>query len=199
MNYLLEHSQLNNRYYALRHGHSIANQQGIIVSNPANGIDGFGLSRQGGEALRRLQPRRHGLDSTTRIISSDFRRARESAEILHEILCCKQPIALDMRLRERHFGTLELAPNDAYESVWQADAANPDDRYADGESANQVMARVTSLVTECEQRMTGINILLVSHGDTLQLLQTAFQREDASLHRRLPHLETAEIRELLLA
>ncbi len=198
MNHLFEHPRLNNRYFALRHGHSVANQQGIIVSDPLNGVEGYGLSRRGSNQLRRLEAHRFGLDAATRVFSSDFRRARESAEIVHERLRCKQPIAVDKRLRERRFGDLELAANTAYQAVWQADATNPDDRHADCESANQVMARVTSLIIECEQRMSGVKILLVSHGDTLQLLQTAFHREDASRHRRLPHLETAEIRELLL-
>lgn len=199
MNHLFEVARLNNRYFALRHGHSIANQRAIIVSDPLNGIDGFGLSRQGSEELRRLKPHRHGLDAATRVISSDFKRALESAEIAHELLRCEWPLATDERLRERRFGSLELSTNAAYEAVWQNDATNPDDGHAGSESANQVMARVTSMVIEIERRLTGVNILLVSHGDTLQLLQTAFHREDASRHRRLPHLETAEIRELILA
>ncbi len=198
MNYLFELQQLNNRYFALRHGHSIANQQGIIVSDPVNGIDAYGLSPQGNNELRRLQPQRHGLDANARVISSDFRRARESAEIARELLRCEIPVVTDERLRERRFGSLELSTNEAYHAVWQADSANPDDGHAGSESANQVMARVTSLIIEYEQRLTGCSLLLVSHGDTLQLLQTAFRREDASRHRQLPHLDTAEIRELML-
>jgi len=32
------------------------------------------------------------------------------------------PVEIDTRLRERHFGALELGPDSAYESVWQQDA-----------------------------------------------------------------------------
>ena len=61
------------------------------------------------------------------------------------------------------------------------------------------MMRVTGLVAELEQRRQGATFLLVSHGDALQILQTAFARREASAHRQLPHLQTAEIRRLLLA
>jgi broad specificity phosphatase PhoE len=62
-----------------------------------------------------------------------------------------------------------------------------------------VLDRVTALVADLERRYSGRDILLVSHGDTLQILQAGFLRLDPSLHRRLPPLGTAEIRELHLA
>ena len=42
-------------------------------------------------------------------------------------------------------------------------------------------------------------VLLVAHGDVLQILQTAFTRVDVRTHRSLPHLETATVRELSFA
>ena len=42
MNRLLNIDRLNNRYFAMRHGHSMANHQGIIVSHPDNGRDNYG-------------------------------------------------------------------------------------------------------------------------------------------------------------
>jgi hypothetical protein len=40
-------------------------------------------------------------------------------------------------------------------------------------------------------------VILVAHGDVLQILQTGFLlHEDASKHRSLDHLETATIRKL---
>merc|ERR1719414_343626 len=41
-------------------------------------------------------------------------------------------------------------------------------------------------------------VVLVSHGDALQLLQTAFQGVSPSEHRSLPHLHPGELRELCL-
>jgi probable phosphoglycerate mutase len=61
------------------------------------------------------------------------------------------------------------------------------------------MQRVTSVIADYESSHRDATLLLVSHGDALQLLQTAFLRRDASKHRTLEHLNTAEIRRLQLA
>ncbi len=196
MNYLLEIDRLSNRYFAMRHGHSIANQQGIIVSYPENGCDRFGLSELGRAQVKESLQNFGLLDANTIIVSSDFSRARESAEIASALFHSDESINLDCRLRERNFGELELASDSGYAEVWQEDAENPDSQLRGVESVNQVMTRVTSVVAEYEDRYTGTTILLVSHGDALQILQTAFARMDGSSHRQLDHLHTAQIRQL---
>ena len=197
LNNLSAITQLNNRYYVMRHGHSLANQQGIIVSDPANGCSGFGLSERGKTQVRDSLQQDKLLDANTIIVSSDFRRAYESAGIAHELLNCRSPLESDVRLRERNFGELELGPDSAYDEVWQRDELDPDGGFRAVEGVNQVMARVTALIADCEQRYAQRSLLLVSHGDALQILQTAFARRDASAHRQLVHLQTAEIRHLL--
>ena len=139
------------------------------------------------------------LDADTLIVSSDFRRARESAEIAHGVLGCNAPVYFDERLRERFFGDFELTPDSGYTEVWYEDDRDPDHGMRNVESPNRVMARVTALIAEYESKYSSASILLVSHGDALQLLQTAFARQKASQHRRLQHLKTAEIRELILS
>jgi probable phosphoglycerate mutase len=133
------------------------------------------------------------------IVSSDFRRARETAEIAHELLGSTNSLLFDQRLRERNFGEWELTPDSAYSRVWAGDEINPDNDEKGVESPNQVMARVTALICEYEEKISGVKILLISHGDALQLLLTAFSKQDASEHRRQQHLETAEIRALSLS
>ncbi len=199
MNHLSNYADLGNDYYVMRHGHSLANEQGLIVSHPANGCVGFGLSERGSEQVRASLQQYKQLDADTIIVSSDFMRAFESAGIVHELLNCQSPLQTDIRLRERDFGELELGPDSAYGAVWQADETAPDGDYRAVESVNQVMARVTALIADCERRYAQQSLLLVSHGDALQILQTAFARRDASTHRQQVHLQTAEIRELLLA
>ena len=180
----------------MRHGHSIANQQGIIVSHPGNGLDRFGLSGLGREQVKQSLQNFGLLEVNTIIVSSDFCRARESAEIVNAQLDGVGSINLDSRLRERNFGELELTADSGYMDVWQQDAKDPDSQLRGVESVNQVMSRVTSVVTEYEDRYTSATILLVSHGDALQILQTAFARLDGSSHRQLLHLHTAQIRPL---
>ena len=62
-----------------------------------------------------------------------------------------------------------------------------------------MLDRTTALIADLERRYSGRHILLVSHGDTLQILQAGFLRLSPASHRRLPALQTAEIRQLRLA
>ena len=160
----------------MRHGHSLANQRGIIVSHPDHGRNDYGLSELGrGQVEASLRQDIH-LDANTVIVTSDFKRARETAGIVFEWFACNVAILEEPRLRERDFGELELATDDHYGEVWQRDEVNPDSRVRGVESVNQVMARVTAVVADHESQFCAANILFISHGDALQVLQTAEDR-----------------------
>lgn len=196
MNMLLELRQLTGCYSVMRHGHSEANQQGIIVSDPQQGCVGFGLSERGRQQVELAVLDSDYLNRDTLIISSDFKRAKETAQILHRRLQCNGEIKFEKRLRERSFGDLDMGPDSNYASVWQQDLLNANNAHEGVESPNRVMRRVTSLVLESEQTMPGRTFLLVSHGDALQILQAAFEGLQAAQHRSLDPLATAEIRHL---
>lgn len=199
MNSLLGKAFLRNRYLAMRHGHSLANERGIIVSHPDNGCHGYGLSDAGKTQVETSLRGDSLLDAQTLIITSDFRRALESAQIAHKILGARAAPLIEKRLRERYFGELELGSDVGYDRVWCEDAVNPDSERGGMESANQVMRRVTAVISDLEKNYNDATILLVSHGDALQILQTAFARRGAADHRELAHLNTAEIRQLDLS
>lgn len=196
MNHLADIDRLHNRYFIMRHGRSLANEQGIIVSHPDHGCRGFGLAEAGREQVRLSLRARNDLGADTLIVSSDFCRASESAEIAASMLGSGPAPRLEPRLRERDFGEYELGPDDAYANVWREDERDADSRLRGVESVNQVMARVTQVVRDLEHSFRDLTILLVSHGDALQILQTAFAKRDGSVHRDLEHLHTAEIRRL---
>ena len=61
-----------------------------------------------------------------------------------------------------------------------------------------VLGRTSALVAELEVEHTGRDILLVAHGDPLQILQTGFLKVNPAEHRGLAPLGTAELRELRL-
>jgi broad specificity phosphatase PhoE len=201
MNHLSSTGRLANRYRVMRHGQSKANEAGVIVSKIENDRRGdYGLSDLG---LRQARAAADacGLPAGTVICSSDFSRARETAEIVRARLGAAEVIVTEA-LRERCFGDLEGSPVASYARVWDADEAGADETgagHAVGvEPAAAVLDRATALVADIERRYSGRDILLVSHGDTLQILQAGFLRLDPSRHRRLPPLATAEIRELRL-
>jgi probable phosphoglycerate mutase len=197
MNHLSGADRLANRYHAMRHGQSKANEAGVIVSRIETDQDGdWGLSELGRrQALEAAE--RCGLPAGTVICSSDFARARQTAEIVRGRLGAPE-VALSEELRERCFGDLEGTSAANYAQVWKADNADTGQAVGGIESAAAVLDRATALIADLERRYSGRDILLVSHGDTLQILEAGFLRMDPSGHRQLPHLETAQIRELRL-
>lgn len=183
-----------NRYVGLRHGESVANQQGIILSNPRDGVTHYGLTLRGRQQVEESLASATCLDARARIYTSDFRRARETAEIAHAWLHCVHPLIASTALRERFFGDWEGTSNCHYADVWAADAGDPRHTQHGVESAQAVRDRLLRLVMELERQWQGETILLVSHGDPLQILQTAFLGQSPAMHRSLPPLHTAEIR-----
>jgi broad specificity phosphatase PhoE len=211
MNHLSGTDRLANRFRVMRHGQSKANEAGIIVAAIESDRRGdYGLSELG---LRQARAAADacGLPADTVICSSDFARARQTAEIVRARLGAAE-VTVAEALRERGFGDLEGATVASYARVWEADETDKahaaHEAGADGagagralgvEPAAAVLDRVTALVAGLERRYSGRDILLVSHGDTLQILEAGFLRLDPTRHRRLPPLATAEIRELRLA
>jgi len=187
--------EIKNNIYVMRHGQSMANIANIVVSDPTNGVNSYGLSEVGVEQVRSSINKATYLDTTTLIISSDFMRARETAELVGKTLGA-QPANTSIELRERYFGEYELGPDTIYEEVWERDMKDPDQTLFGVESVNSVKQRSTNLVASLNKKHTDKTILLVAHGDILQILLTTFAGKDGSQHRSILHLETAEIRRL---
>ncbi len=189
---------LHNTYFVLRHGRSLANVQDIVLSDPKDGIVSYGLAEEGRQQVKVSVTQAKAnkvLDGTTIIVSSDFARTKETAEITKTILGV-QEIFFTPKLRERWFGKWEKADSSSYQKVWDDDILNPHHKNHDVESTFEVLERTLSLVGELEEKYKGKTIVLVSHGDTLQILQTAFVGVQPSHHRHITPIQTAEVRKL---
>jgi broad specificity phosphatase PhoE len=188
---------LHNTYFAIRHGQSEANIQRLVISHPANGIPAYGLTDIGKEQAKEsiTQAKQQGiLNEQTLIISSPFKRAKETAEIAQEILGTKDIVYRD-ELAERHFGVVEKTTFD-YTLIWDEDGKDPHHTLHEVESTSAVQKRTIGLIEDLEKLYKNQTILLVSHGDILQILQTAFAGISSGHHRSLAHMENAEIRKL---
>lgn len=200
---LSQKQKLHNRYFILRHGYSKANEAAIVLSHPEHGqSEEFTLTEKGEKQVLDsvTMAKNVGLlDANIIIVSSPFSRCQKTAEIARDILGVDGAIILDSRLRERWFGNWERTDNTAYDKVWADDIHNPQHQIESVESAHDVQQRTAELISELEEKYADKKILLVSHGDALQIMQTAFQKKSSAVHRSLQHLETAEVRELFLA
>jgi glucosyl-3-phosphoglycerate phosphatase len=202
MSHLQGLKELKNKYFILRHGQSTANVAGIILSGLEEGIkDKHTLTSEGENQVRLSvsEAKADGmLDENTVIYSSPFSRCKRTAEVAREVLGVKSEIIFDDRLRERWFGDWEKTDNSNYQKTWDIDKQDPTHKEKNVESALDVQKRATELVKEIENIHSQKNILLVSHGDTLQILQTGFKKVSPSEHRDLQHLQVAEVRKLNL-
>ena len=186
---------MNNIYYAFRHGQSQANVDGIIISDPAVGTVEFGLTAEGRRQVEESLNGTDEFDAQTLIFASDFRRARETAEIIRGRLGAA-PVVFDERLRERFFGGWEGQAHENYSRAWEKDAYDPDQVFNGAESTNAVRERMWAVVQALENKYRGRKIILVSHGDPLMLLETMFRDMCPTRHRTLPYFSTAEWRKL---
>ena len=147
------------------------------------------------------------------ILTSDYLRAKETAMIVGDaVQKAGLPlynnsnnnnnnitITIDTALRERWFGIWDGGSDESYGTVWRDDAVNPSHTNGTVESVNAVMERTTACVLKWNNILTNHLIVLVAHGDVLQITQTAFSKLDGSKHRTMKHLETATLRPLKLA
>ncbi|ANG64617.1 hypothetical protein A8C75_20490 [Marinobacterium aestuarii] len=200
-------TQFNNSYYLMRHGQSEANVAGLIVSAPFIGTTAYGLTEEGERQVQASLAHFEG-PRPTRVISSDFLRARQTAVLAARYFELPSP-ELDVGLRERFFGGWEGQADSGYGQVWQQDEADTDgsldkaaeDAGSQGQGAVEpvscVLQRGLDTLRALDTRHAGEVLLLVSHGDLVQILQTAFVGLAARAHRRVPHHQTAEIRSLV--
>jgi len=163
----------NNQFFLLRHGNSEANAQKIISSDPKISTVTHGLTPLGedqanaaGELFSQLE-----LSNVNVVVhSSDFKRALETANIF----ASKQKdvnVVVEKALRERNFGSLNGEADDQYQKVWDIDRGDSAHTEFGVESVESVATRTLFLVERLNDVYENKTIVLVAHGDVLQILQ----------------------------
>ncbi|KAF9427005.1 hypothetical protein BGZ94_005679 [Podila epigama] len=185
---------------------------------------GFGLSDKGKEEVLKSvhslathildYSTQHKINIQVKILASPFTRTLDTAGIIHTTLQLAFQEAGDrllevsvtqpeesIDLRERFFGEFEMKTpsDDLYAAVWKEDAHNPFHEIFGVESVAMVTRRTTGVVRSEEQKAEPSSevetfVILVSHGDALQILQTAMRGWSGDRHRQLEHLNTANWR-----
>lgn len=130
------------------------------------------------------------------IVSSDFKRTRETAEILHTQLQVETPLRFEEALRERYYGPFDMKPIENECQVAELDRDDPTHTKYGNESVMAVVLRVSRLVKALDEDYKNKIILLVSHMDPLQILTTIFLGMSPGEHRSLPELGNCNIKEL---
>ncbi|XP_078165526.1 metal-independent phosphoserine phosphatase-like [Carex rostrata] len=184
-------TRLRNNYWVLRHGRSIPNERGLIVSSLENGsrqeygLAAFGIeqAKLAGELFKKELEERNFRIDRVRICYSPFSRTTETAREVARVLgisfdssSCKEMVDL----RERYFGKLDLLVHDKNAGVWPVWALDENNPFmppeGSGESVADVASRLMAALLTTETAFEGCAVLIVSHGDTLQILQTMLQK-----------------------
>ena len=165
----------------VRHGETDWNRDGRW-----QGHSDTHLNDVGRDQARRVAMELHDVDL---VYSSDLARARETAEIVADVLAV--PVRLDARLRERSFGAwegltgseIEAAFADAHARWLAREGAGADD----AEPFEAFSARVTSFLTEVLERHPGETVLVVAHGGSIRVIHALASGLDyARDHRSIP-------------
>ena len=109
------------------------------------------------------------------VYSSDLQRATETAKMIMQKSGYKPDLHLDSRLREMNFGAWEgltykeiKQSNPTALAAWKADVSTT--AAPNGETLNQLSARVQSFLDDVRAQHADKTVLLVAHGGVLQTL-----------------------------
>lgn len=183
---------MNNIYFFMRHGQSLANLKHLVITKPENAIDHYGLSAIGKKQVLNSISKNKDLNKDTIIYSSDFKRAKETAEIVREHIKAK-PIIFSKNLRERALGVYEKGKDKMYRELWENDLK--ENTLKSCESVSSIAKRFKELITDIEKKHKGKKILFVTHGDIISVgLSVLNNKPVKEHHKRYSILENAEIK-----
>ncbi|KAM1483261.1 hypothetical protein ACFX11_035462 [Malus domestica] len=139
--------------------------------------EGVSEAQSTGQSFHNLLEENSIPHDIVRICYSSFSRTTHTTQVVASVLNiplegaqCK----VMENLRERFFGpSYELMSHDKYHDIWTLDEKDPLMRPAEGrESVDDVACRLVEAMETMESQFQGCTILVVSHGDTLQILLT---------------------------
>jgi len=166
--------KLNNRYFLLRHGQATSNLNPRWIATWPEKQKVSRLTLKGIKQIKKDNQffKKVGLDF---IFSSDLKRTQETAKIVSQ--ATKAPVIYKKEFRELNVGIFKNQPISNYRKYFY----NHVDRFAKrppkGENLNECEKRMFQAFQEINKKYKNKNILIVSHGDPLWLLEGAIKNK----------------------
>lgn len=180
---IAEHFGNPNTLFLVRHGEAVSNVQGIINADLAHNT--YGLTARGEVDVTRLaQELAHNRIDV--IIASPFLRTQQTAAIIARATGAK--VITDERLKEFDMGDFE--GENAAETFfatfpqWPKDADEKSRKKYGVEQEAHLTERLQSFVGDINKKYKDENIVVVSHGDTLNGLYHVLSGTDRVEHYR---------------
>ena len=130
------------------------------------------------------------------MVSSCFKRAKQTAEAIHAVLGCTKPLEIDEALNERDWGQYDLKATSFGYEYYKEDARDAVNTQHGIESITNILIRTSGLIKRLEETYTDKVIILVSHGDPLRILLAGFAKVELTQNGTIPSFSNGEVREL---
>lgn len=190
-----------NRYIFMRHGEPQNNLMRKVNSNPAN-RNKFPLTLKGRVEAERAAKKLKAFGIDT-IISSDFRRTRETAEVVAKALGIPKVI-LEKKFREANTGIFDGKKGTEYHAYFTSLMEKFTKKPPKGETLRSMAQRMFEGVMDLEKKYEGKTILIVSHEYPIWMAETAMRGwgEEWAIREKEKRgddfIHTAEFREIPL-
>ncbi len=192
---LEKYAPKKNKFFLLRHGEAENNIAEVLNSWPEKAS--WPLSEQGRKDIESVARdlKNSGIE---RIISSPLMRTRQTAEIVAKELGV--PVTVDDRLREIDFGIFDGGKAKDYSAFFHDLEAERFQKPPEGgtESLVDLRRRMIAAVKDLNAANEGATMLIVSHGDSLMLVEEGFRGARNDEVFRAEYHEKAKVRVLEL-
>ena len=187
--------KLNNKYYILRHGEAKSNAKGIVSCLPEKFKNP--LTRKGASQIKSAVDKLINKNINL-IFASPLLRTTQTAEIVGKALKIK--IKSDKRLREINLGIFEGKSREKFFDIFpKFSEALFYNKPRCGESWTDCRKRLENLLKEIDKKYKNKNILIISHGDPLWLLEglvKGINNKDLIAKKKKLFLKTGKFKKL---
>ncbi len=189
---LKSRSHKKNRYFLMRHGEGTHNLANIAASwpeaNPAPHLTEKGRANVQAAAAKLKA------ENIDLIIASDLERTKETAAIVAAELGLE--VTFDERIRELNLGIGNGMKVDDYHKLFASRLERFTKALDGGESLTDARRRMVGVIKELQSKYAGKNILIVSHGDPIWLLESGFNGLSNEQTLTAAYPEVGEVREI---
>lgn len=193
----MKNKHLKNKYFILRHGQTIYQTKKKKIIYPWPEVPPVSLINRGVKEIKVLAKKLKS-QKIDLIYSSDIFRARQTSEIIAKELGLK--VNFDKRLRDINLGIYHGGKKEEfYRDFPRVFPLRFIKRPPGGESWQDVQKRMLNFLKKIDKKQKGKNILIVSHGDSLWLLEGAIKGwnlEKFSKTSKPSYIQPGELRKL---